>query len=153
MITDLDPSDDATASAVRTIGLRACAVEAALIGSTAVPALSESLAQMRAQPVRWLGAHVDGRLAAFLARSDLGDGTIDVERLCADPAHFRRGLASRLLERVVDEGRDVLVSTGAANLPALALYARFGFVLVRHVEPEPGVRLALLRLTAQKSSR
>ncbi|CAL9480988.1 hypothetical protein SUDANB95_03017 [Actinosynnema sp. ALI-1.44] len=143
-MVELDLTDDATARAVHRIGLRAYAVEAALIGSDAIPALHETLADVRALPLRWLGAHVDGVLAGFVAWTRQ-DGVVDVDRLCVDPASFRRGLARRLVGAVLDPGDPVTVSTGADNAPAVALYEGMGFARVGTVEPEPGLRLALFR--------
>ncbi|GAA0222252.1 hypothetical protein GCM10010492_20520 [Saccharothrix mutabilis subsp. mutabilis] len=141
---DLDLTDDATARAVHRIGLRAYAVEAALIGSDAIPALHETIEDVRALPLWWLGAHVDGVLAGFVAWTR-EDGVVDVDRLCVDPRFFRRGLARRLVGAVLDLGDPVTVSTGADNAPAVALYEGTGFARVGTVEPEPGLRLALFR--------
>ncbi|MET9406196.1 GNAT family N-acetyltransferase [Streptomyces sp. NPDC002935] len=102
---------------------------------------------MQAQPLRWLGALTnDGRIAAFVAwQLPAGEGVLEIDRVCVDPAWFRRGLASRLLAHLltdlVPSGR-VLVSTGADNLPAVALYERLGFSRSGTIEPAPGLRVA-----------
>ncbi|MER5784034.1 GNAT family N-acetyltransferase [Streptomyces mobaraensis] len=157
-------ADAATASEVRDVGRRAYAVEAGLIGFAGIPALRESLEEMRAQPLRWLGAVTgSGRVAAFVAWREPGgkpDGepgeetgevaVVDVHRVCVDPPWFRRGLASRLLRHLLDElalEHDVVVSTGARNHPAVALYRRLGFVSVGEFEPVPGVPVTRFRLT------
>lgn len=143
-MVELDLTDATTARAVHRIGLRSYAVEAALIGSDAIPALHETVADVRALPLRWLGAHVAGVLAGFVAWTR-EDGVVDVDRLCVDPDFFRRGLARRLVGAVLDLGDPVTVSTGADNAPAVALYEGMGFARVGTVEPEPGLRLALFR--------
>lgn len=147
-MTELDLTDESTARAVHRIGLRAYAVEAALIGSDAIPALHETLEDVRALPLRWLGAHVDGVLAGFVGFTREG-GVVDVDRLCVHPDFFRRGLARRLVGAVLDLGDPVTVSTGADNGPAVALYERLGFERVGTVEPEPGLLLALFRHPGQ----
>ncbi len=46
-----------------------------------------------------------------------------------DPEHFRKGVASSLLDHVLTK-RDwtkAVVETGADNLPAIRLYEKFGF--------------------------
>ncbi len=141
MVEPLDLADDAVAGVVHRIGLRSYAVEAALIGSTAIPALSETLAEMRARPWRWLGAHVGGTLAGFVAWTRV-DGVLDVARLCVDPDFFRRGLARRLMTAVLAEGGPAVVATGADNAPAIALYEGLGFRLAGLFEPVPGLRVA-----------
>ncbi|MBC2876571.1 MULTISPECIES: GNAT family N-acetyltransferase [Streptomyces] len=152
VVRELSMADAATASEVHHVGRRAYAVEAELIGFAGIPALRESLEEMRAQPLRWLGAVTgEGRVAAFVAWQELGEETaVDVHRVCVDPPWFRRGLASRLLRHLLDElapEHDAVVSTGAGNHPAVALYRRLGFVRVGGFEPVPGVPLARFRLT------
>ncbi|MFJ9446243.1 GNAT family N-acetyltransferase [Kitasatospora sp. NPDC101235] len=150
VIGELSLLDDAVAAAVHGIGLRAYAVEAELIGFAGIPALGESLEEMRVQPLRWLGAAVNGRIVAFIAWQELGEeDAVDIDRVCVDPSWFRRGLASRLLQHLTTEmvpGRAVLVSTGADNRPAVELYERHGFSRIGTVEPVPGLRIAQFRL-------
>ncbi|NXY97979.1 GNAT family N-acetyltransferase [Streptomyces sp. BR123] len=155
----LDLGHDATAAAVHRIGRAAYAVEARLIGFDGIPALRESLAELRERPLRWLGAAgagaegsaegSDGPLAGFLAWEREPDGSVCVDRLCVDPAWFRRGVASLLLRALLAEvpaDRPVRVSTGAANAPAVALYERFGFVRGADFSPAPGLLMASFTL-------
>ncbi|MFJ9339406.1 GNAT family N-acetyltransferase [Streptomyces sp. NPDC101733] len=167
-VRPLDLSDDAAAGAVHRIGRAAYAVEAALIGFDGIPALGESLAAMRARPLRWLGAVTGtgagtgsgsgsgagagsgsgagaGEIAGFLAWEEGPEGVVSLDRLCVDPAWFRRGVASLLLEHALTEvfpDRPVEVTTGAANSPAVALYERLGFVRGADFSPVPGLRMA-----------
>ncbi|WP_033439888.1 GNAT family N-acetyltransferase [Saccharothrix sp. NRRL B-16314] len=141
MIVPLDPTDDATAEAVRRIALQSYAVEAELIGSTGMPGLHESVDDIRRLPLRWLGGYVDGELVAFVGYSKV-DGVLDIDRLCVAPSHFRLGFARRLVEQVLAEGGPAIVSTGAANAPAIALYEGLGFRLVDTVVVEGGLRIA-----------
>ncbi|WRZ88379.1 GNAT family N-acetyltransferase [Streptomyces sp. NBC_01007] len=150
-VRELDLAEEATAAAVHRIGRRAYAVEADLIGFDGIPALRESVEEMRARPLRWLGAMTDdGEVAAFVAWQRLvGEDTLDIDRVCVDPVRFRRGLASGLLGHLLTDlvpGGHVLVSTGADNLPAVALYERLGFSREGTVEPAPGLRVAQFRL-------
>ncbi|WP_436499319.1 GNAT family N-acetyltransferase [Actinokineospora sp. HUAS TT18] len=140
----LDLSDDATAAAVHRVGLRAYRVESELIGHD-IPALHESVAEVRAKPLRWLGCRADGVPVAFVAWTDT-DG-VDIDRLCVDPDWFRRGLGSALVTELLarTEG-DVTVSTGADNLPAITLYERAGFARTGTVEPVPGLLVATFAL-------
>ncbi|MDQ3404856.1 MAG: GNAT family N-acetyltransferase [Actinomycetota bacterium] len=139
---ELDLSDEDTARAVHEVGLRAYRVEADLIGFDGIPALRETLPEMRALALRWRGCRAGGVVVAFVAWADG-----DIDRLCVDPAWFRRGLATTLLRDLVarTEG-DLSVTTGAENAPAVALYERAGFTRTGTLEPEPGLRLAAFRL-------
>ncbi|KAB8162657.1 GNAT family N-acetyltransferase [Streptomyces sp. 3MP-14] len=146
-IRALDLSDAATASEVHAVGRRAYAVEAELIGFDGIPALTESLRELTARPLRWLGAVTgEGTVAAFVAWETETDRRVThIDRVCVDPAWFRRGLASRLLNHLLTEvvvGHEVRVSTGADNEPAVRLYARLGFDRTADSHPEPGLRMA-----------
>ncbi|WP_214402916.1 GNAT family N-acetyltransferase [Pseudonocardia lacus] len=147
-LRELDLGDDRTAREVHGIGLRAYAVEAELIGHPGIPALTESLDEMRASPLRWLGAVHGSRPVGFLAWIRSPADELDLVRLCVDPRWFRRGIARRLLGHVLaaEPTGDVLVSTGAANEPALRLYRSLGFAETGTFEPEPGLRVTELRL-------
>ncbi|KJY16092.1 MULTISPECIES: GNAT family N-acetyltransferase [Streptomyces] len=145
-IRPLDLSDDATADAVHRIGRAAYSVEAEIIGFDGIPALRESLPEMRAQPLRWVGAVSEGgELAGFLAWEEGPDGAIGIDRLCVAPAFFRRGVASLLLRHALAElfpGRPVHVTTGAANTPAVRLYEALGFERGADFSPAPGLVMA-----------
>ncbi|MBP0933371.1 GNAT family N-acetyltransferase [Streptomyces sp. KCTC 0041BP] len=152
-VRPLDLTDDRTARAVHRIGLAAYAVEAELIGFDGIPALGESLADLRARPLRWLGAMssegAEGAVAGFLAWEETPPGEpVRLDRLCVDPARFRRGIASLLLRHTLTElfaGRVVEVTTGAANAPAVTLYERLGFVRGADFSPVPGLTMASFR--------
>ncbi|MFE6908966.1 GNAT family N-acetyltransferase [Streptomyces erythrochromogenes] len=145
-VRPLDLGDDATAAAVHRIGRDAYAVEAELIGFDGIPALRESLAEMRAQELRWVGAVSEGgELAGFLAWEEAPDGAVGIDRLCVAPAFFRRGVASLLLRHALAElfpGRPVQVTTGAANTPAVRLYEALGFTRGADFSPAPGLTMA-----------
>ncbi|MCX5076405.1 GNAT family N-acetyltransferase [Streptomyces sp. NBC_00513] len=142
LVRPLDLTDDPTAAAVHRVGRAAYAVEAALIGFDGIPALREGLDEMRERPLRWIGAVArDDVIAGFLAWEDTKDGGVCVDRLCVDPAWFRRGIASLLCARLPAD-RPVTVTTGVANAPAVALYERLGFLRGEDFEPVPGLRMA-----------
>ncbi|MEV7612934.1 GNAT family N-acetyltransferase [Streptomyces sp. NPDC089799] len=152
VIRPLDLRDDGVVEALHALGRASYAVEAELIGSTAMPALRETPGELRTRPLSWLGAlSPDGELTGFVAWEDgadghgHGNGGMVIDRLCVDPGRFRQGIASLLLGHLLAEvaaGRRVAVTTGAANAPAVALYERLGFTRGDDVEAEPGLWLA-----------
>jgi ribosomal protein S18 acetylase RimI-like enzyme len=68
---------------------------------------------------------------------------VDIHRLVVDPEVFRGGIATALLDAL--EAREAgathwTVGTGAANAPALALYARRGFTPTAERTVPGGIR-------------
>ena len=96
------------------------AVEAALIGDDRIPQLTETLEELRAAGLEWLGAFDDDGLTGAVSWKVLADGTVDIHRLVVAPRAFRRGVATALLDALDARypGRRMLVSTGRANEPA-----------------------------------
>ncbi|MEU2674590.1 GNAT family N-acetyltransferase [Streptomyces sp. NPDC007164] len=157
-VCELQLADDVAAASVHRIGRRAYAVEAELIGFDGIPALQESMDEMRGQPLHWLGAIADGgRIAAFVAwQIPAGEDIVDIDRVCVDPEWFRCGLATRLIRCLLADlapSGDVHVSTGADNSPAVALYESLGFSRIGTIEPVPGLRLAQFRLRRNQIGR
>jgi GNAT superfamily N-acetyltransferase len=127
VIRRLDPAADRTiAEALTALQHAAYRVEANLIGSNEIPALRETAKDLAAADERFLGDADWGFVAYRRER-----GVVDIRRLVVHPLHHRRGLATRLLDALdiaePDAGRFV-VSTAAANAPALALYEVRGFM-------------------------
>ncbi|MGW1074393.1 GNAT family N-acetyltransferase [Streptomyces sp. NPDC002537] len=148
-IRRLEMADERIAGAAHRIGRGAYAVEAELIGFDGIPALRETLEEMRGRPLIWLGAVTDTEeLAAFVAyRGDTDP--VEIDRVCVAPEWFRRGLASRLLRHLVNDlfpATDFTVTTGAANTPAVALYERLGFTRGEDFAPVPGLTMASFEL-------
>ena len=141
--TRLDLTDESVARAVLEVQRAAYAVEAQLIGSDGIPALTETLDELLAAGEEWLGVHDEDGLAGAVSWRELDDGTIDIHRLVVAPRAFRRGVASALLDGLDETypGRSMIVSTGSANEPALTLYRRRGFDVVGEREVVPGLSI------------
>lgn len=154
VVDELCLDDDLVAGEVHRLGRRAYALEAELIGFDGIPALTESLAEMRSRPLRWLGATgARGEIQAFVAWEVTdAEPRIQLDRVCVEPRLVRRGLASLLLGHLLAEHGEthvVTVSTGAANVPAIALYEHLGFTRTRDHEAAPGLVLADLTRRAR----
>ena len=138
--------DDGLAGRVLALQREAYAVEAALIGSDGIPAITETLEQLHAAGESWLGSFDAGGLNGAVAWRRLDDGTLDICRLVVAPRAFRQGVATALLDELDRRfpGSPMMVSTGSANEPALALYRRRGFRPIREREAAPGLRVTEL---------
>ena len=79
----------------------------------------------------WLGAVAGGRLLGYAGmQTVLDEGYVD--NIAVDPAFRRRGVASALLGRMLEQARAtglafLTLEVRESNLGAIALYERFGF--------------------------
>jgi ribosomal protein S18 acetylase RimI-like enzyme len=141
MISALDLGDDRVTAAVVALQRLSYQVEAALIGTDAIPPLHDTAAGLRESGETFFGYDLDGSLAGIIAYKRAGN-LLDIHRLAVHPNYFRRGIAQALLAHVtaIEQGvARTIVSTGAANLPAHAFYLRQGFRVVGEREVLPGL--------------
>ena len=145
----LDLGDPGIAERLLVVQRAAYRIEADLIGNDGIPQLHESLEELVAADETWFGAFADDELAAAISYRVEG-GVLDIHRLVVDPAFFRRGLARALVAHVHGVGGidRFIVSTGAANRPARALYEGFGYRPTGEVEVVPGLWIATYERTA-----
>jgi GNAT superfamily N-acetyltransferase len=125
----------------------AYAREAELMGFDGIPPLHETLQELlELEGTRWLGRWEGTTLVGGLAWQDEGRAGADLVRLVVDPAHWRCGHATALLDAFDAAVGDVPVHlmTGSANAPALALYAARGFEATGEEEVAPGIRMTRL---------
>ncbi len=125
----------------------AYAAEAELLGFDGIPPLHETVEELvGAEQQRWLGRFAGAELVGGLAWEEDGAAGLELSRLVVAPAAWRRGHATALLDAfdALAGDRAVSAMTGAANAPALALYARRGFRVAGEEEVAPGVRLTRL---------
>jgi ribosomal protein S18 acetylase RimI-like enzyme len=141
-VVPLDLDDEDTLHRLVELQRASYAVEADLIGARSLPPLRESPAQLRASGEAFLGALRDGELVGALSFK-LDGGTVDIHRLVVDPGAFRGGIATTLLDALDARhptARHWTVGTGAANLPARALYERRGFRVTEERIVPGGIR-------------
>ena len=95
-------------------------MEAALIAANGIPQLTETLGELQAAGLVWLGTFDETGLTGAVSWRVLDDGTVDIHRLVVAPRAFRRGIATALLDALDARfpGRHALVSTGRDNGPA-----------------------------------
>ncbi|MBF9034979.1 GNAT family N-acetyltransferase [Rhodobacterales bacterium HKCCE2091] len=92
------------------------------------------VAALSAPGVRLFAATEGGEAAAIAALRDLGGGEVEVKSMFTRDESRGKGIAARLLARLVDEARGVgarriLLETGTdpGSVPARRLYASAGF--------------------------
>jgi ribosomal protein S18 acetylase RimI-like enzyme len=94
----------------------------------------------------FLGVRDESSLVGAVAWTRLPNGALDICRLVVHPVAHRRGVATVLLDALdlMEPAELTVVSTGTANLPAIALYHRRGFTPVGQRQVAPGVTVTLL---------
>ncbi|MDX6276272.1 MAG: hypothetical protein QOJ72_400 [Nocardioidaceae bacterium] len=127
----------------------AYAIEASLIGDDRIPTLHEDDEALAAPRGHWCTAWEGVDLLGATSWHE-HDDHIDIDRVMVSPSALRRGIASALLGRVRKRsgGRELYVSTGRDNSPAVALYAKHGFEALGDEQVPPGIWITRFRLSA-----
>lgn len=140
-VHSLDLNDPTVAHQVWRLQRAAYRVEAELIGFDGIPPLHESLEDLIAARLQWIGIEEpDGHIAAALAYTE-AEQHIEIDRLVVMPDRFRLGFGAALVG-ALDRSAMITVSTGAVNGPAHRLYEAQGFTRTRDEEIVPGMWIA-----------
>ena len=80
--------------------------------------------------VDFMGSHGSGLIGICGIRNMCGDGNIT--NVCVDPTFRRRGIATAMLNRLMEESRemgvrDFTLEVRHSNIPAIRLYEKMGF--------------------------
>lgn len=145
MFIQLDQKNEKTAGEIQKIQRQAYQIEADLIGFDGIPQLAETAAEVQKSEEIFIG-YIKEELLGFISYKEK-NGLIDIHRLAIDPWHFRKGIAKSLLTFLLEQfsGREVIVSTGTANIPARKLYESFGFQEQEIIEVAPEITCAIYR--------
>jgi ribosomal protein S18 acetylase RimI-like enzyme len=156
-IERIDHRQLVVAQQLHAVQMIAYAQEARLLGAVYFPPLERTVEEVQASAEEYFAALLDGKLvgAASVRPDPEGMGT-NIASLVVAPQFQRRGVGTALLGRVLTAhgNNELTVQTGAKNLPALALYARFGFVELRRwsVGREPLELVKLRRVSSNAYS-
>ncbi|MCR8643858.1 GNAT family N-acetyltransferase [Paenibacillus sp. N1-5-1-14] len=151
MIRLIDVTNIQDASEIIRVQVPAYKIEAAIIGFSDIPPLKETLDEIIQCKEQFYGYYVDDELAGAISYQ-LEGNTLDICRLVVHPDHFRKGIASELLDFLLAlelPYKRVIVSTGTLNTPAISLYKRFGFQEAGQIQINE--QLSLINLEKNKS--
>ena len=138
------------AAELHAVQFAAYSQEAQLLGVRNFQPLMRTVSEVQRSGEAYLAAFVGARMVGAIGVEPANErqGTC-IASLVVLPEFQRRGIATRLLAAVVAAcgGKALHVQTGIKNEPALALYARAGFVQARRwrVGPESLELVALVR--------
>lgn len=147
MIRQLDLDDLHEVLEVLYLQQKAYRVEAELIGFEEIPPLMDTPQSIKQSRETFFGCFRNDKLAGAVACKQEAKELI-ISRMMVDPAYFRQGIASRLLQHVENlalPGMRLQVSTGIRNIPAIRLYEKHGFEAYREMEIAPGIILTMLQ--------
>lgn len=142
-IKEINIRDEDTAKRVLSLQREAYRIEAELIGSMDIPPLKESLQELMACEEKFVGLFEQEELIGVTSYK-VENGQLDIHRLMVKPGHLRKGIARKLLnylEKAIPDVHEIIVSTGAANLPAVQLYQKLGFKKTGEQMKKEGITL------------
>ncbi|MGF1763033.1 GNAT family N-acetyltransferase [Aliivibrio kagoshimensis] len=142
----MNHSNKEVAKTIFTLFQRSYQMEADLIGVVDFPPLSRRSNDIEQVSTQFYGFYENDVLAAVI-EVEIEDKQLDIHSLTVDPAHFRKGIAGKLIHFVVDKMNfsQAIVETAAANIPAINLYKKHGFVECKQWTPSHGIpKVALL---------
>ena len=116
-------------------------VEAGLVGVDNFPPLRRSASFIQSSSSQFFGQRIGSDLAAVIEFTSEGEN-LSIDSLVVHPQYFRRGLASQLLQSLLEKRswQHAFVETAAANDPALELYQKFGFAESKRWETSDGIK-------------
>ncbi len=104
-------------------------IEAEIIGFDEIPPLKEDIVSLQTSHEFFWGYFIEDELVGAISYKTIGL-LLDIHRLMVHPLHFKKGIASLLLEFIMNKNEEIttfIVSTGTKNFPAIRLYEKFGF--------------------------
>lgn len=143
MIKEVNILEASVAKEMLEMQKEAYEVEAKLIGSREIPPLKETLDDLMACGEQFFGYYIEKELAGAISFKSTPE-EIDIHRVMVSPKHFRKGIGRKLVIYLEErfKNKNLIVSTGAKNQPAVQLYTQLGFVKVGEQEVGNGLILA-----------
>ena len=129
-------------------------IEADLIGVENFPPLSRTVEQIQQSSNEFYGVIVEGELAGVIeitlnegAVESIANTTLEIDSLTVSPLYFKQGIASRLIEFVLQNKafEYAIVETAAVNQPAIKLYEKHGFKVFKQFTPAHGIEKVALQ--------
>lgn len=125
-------------------------IEADLAKAEKFPPLLWTAEMIQKKPGTFLGIKEDHTLIACIQIYEDSDQEMSIYSLVVHPSHFKKSLASQLLDFVLNRHiqKTIFVETAAANEPAISLYKKFGFQILKTYVADLNiekVRMALKR--------
>jgi len=153
VIVKLDHADADVARQIKSLHDVAYAAEARLLGLKEFPPLNRTLESYANANSTFFGCRRDGSYIGSVELDVDNSSVFDISSLVVDPRFSRQGIATKLMKHVLSivGPRRVVVSTGAANYPAINLYEGLGFQKADEWTTDDGLRIVELAKAAGKA--
>lgn len=140
MIKTLNHSQTNVAQQIHAVFQRSYKIEAELLSIKNFPPLMRTAKDMQNSKTLFTGFFDNDCLAAAIETSH-SNGNLNIESLVVDPDFFRRGLAGKLIQHILEQSiyTTAAVETAAANAPAVTLYEKHGFIATKRWTPSHGI--------------
>jgi len=141
MIQKLNHTNVDVAQKIKNIFQISYAVEAGLLGAIDFPPLTRSLADFLKSETDFYGYFRGNELAAVTEIKSENNNT-HIQSLVVDPYYFRQGIGKKLVAFIFETYNTTFfsVETGFANIPAILLYKKFGFIETKQWDTDHGIR-------------
>jgi ribosomal protein S18 acetylase RimI-like enzyme len=140
MIKKLDNSNEEVANQIFTIFQNSYEIEALLIGTLDFPPLLRSAIDIENSKTLFYGFSENECLVASI-EIVIENKQLEINSLTVEPDYFRKGIASKLINYVLEkfDFTEAIVETAVVNKPAINLYKKHGFVEFKRWTPSHGI--------------
>ncbi|MDC0601769.1 GNAT family N-acetyltransferase [Aliiglaciecola sp.] len=147
MIQKLENSKQHVANQIFHVFQNSYPIEAKLINASNFPPLARSARNVKAAKTLFYGFYEKGELAGVIEVRTRGQN-LEIDSLTVEPKHFKKGIAGRLINHVLDafEYSRAVVETAAGNEPAINLYKKHGFVEYKRWTPSHDIKKVAMSL-------
>ena len=146
----LDHRDPIIASRIKDLQQESYAVESRLINYDRLPYLVQDANGIMTSGEIFIGCLLGNDLAGLMSFEKEDPRSMTICRLVISPSYFSRGFALRLLKFLEEQDpvtRYLYVQTAKKNHPAINLYKKGGFQLIREFSAPDGLKLVRLMKT------
>lgn len=152
MIKRIINSEAAVAHQIYDLFQAAYQVEAEIIGVTKFPPLLRSKANIMASKTCFTG-YLEEQTLLGVIETAFNKQCLEIHSLVVKPDFFGRGIAKHLMQHVSDSHQfeKAIVETALANVPAIMLYKKLGFIEYNRWVPAHGIeKVAMQKIAAKK---
>ena len=122
-------------------------IEAELLKIEDFPPLNRDPDDIGGSPNRFWGLFLKEEMVAVIEIAADPNKEINIDSLVVKPGHMRKGYAQRLIDYILsrNDWSSITVETAEKNIPAINLYRKSGFDLVKSWNTEENIQINQFR--------